>query len=1410
MRSPTLDNRTLLNTLVAFHNGDFSARLPVDQTGITGKIADTINDIFEMNSRMRDELARLSKTVGKEGRISERATLAEATGDWTVCVHSLNELIGDLVRPSTEVARVIGAVAKGDLSQTMAVEVDDRPLKGEFLHTARIVNTMVDQLNSFANEVTRVAREVGTEGKLGGQADVKGVAGVWKDLTDSVNSMAGNLTSQVRNIADVTTAVAKGDLGRKITVEVRGEILELKNTINTMVDQLSSFASEVTRVAKEVGTEGKLGGQADVKGVAGVWKDLTDSVNSMAGNLTDQVRNIAGVTTAVANGDLSRKTTVDVRGEILELKDTINTMVDQLNAFASEVTRVAREVGTDGKLGGNADVKGVGGVWKDLTDSVNSMTGNLTAQVRNIAEVTTAVAKGDLSRKITVDVRGEILELKDTINTMVDQLSAFASEVTRMAKEVGTEGKLGGQADVKGVAGVWKDLTESVNSMAGNLTNQVRNIADVATAVARGDLSTKITVAARGEILELKNTINTMVDQLNSFASEVTRVAREVGTEGKLGGQADVKGVAGTWRDLTESVNSMASNLTNQVRNIADVTTAVARGNLSRKITVDVRGEILELKNTINVMVDQLNAFASEVTRVAREVGTEGKLGGQAEVSGVAGVWKDLTDSVNSMTGNLTNQVRNIANVATAVAKGDLSTKITVDARGEILELKSTINIMVDQLNGFASEVTRVAREVGTEGKLGGQADVRGVAGTWKDLTESVNSMASNLTSQVRNIAEVTTAVARGDLSRKITVDVRGEILSLKDTINTMVDQLNGFASEVTRVAKEVGTEGKLGGQADVKGVGGVWKDLTESVNSMAGNLTAQVRNIADVTTAVARGDLSRKITVDVRGEILALKETINTMVDQLGSFASEVTRVAREVGTEGKLGGQANVSGVAGTWKDLTDSVNSMASNLTNQVRNIAEVTTAVARGDLSRKITVDVRGEILSLKDTINTMVDQLSSFASEVTRVAKEVGTEGKLGGQADVKGVAGVWKDLTESVNSMAGNLTAQVRNIADVTTAVARGDLARKITVDVRGEILALKETINTMVDQLSSFASEVTRVAKEVGTEGKLGGQANVPGVAGTWKDLTDSVNSMASNLTNQVRNIAEVTTAVARGDLSRKITVDVRGEILSLKDTINIMVDQLSSFASEVTRVAKEVGTDGKLGGQANVSGVAGVWKDLTESVNSMASNLTAQVRNIAEVTTAVAKGDLSRKITVDVRGEILELKNTINIMVDQLNAFAAEVTRVAKEVGTEGKLGGQADVYGVAGTWKDLTESVNSMASNLTNQVRNIAQVTTAVANGDLSRKITVDVRGRNSRAKKHHQHHGRSAQFVCIRSHSCSARSGYRRHPWRTGRSSRGGRNMEGPDRECQPNGREPHDTGSGYRQSCHRGRERGFET
>ena len=693
----------VLYALTAFRNGDFSRRLPVEWTGVHGKIADVFNEILAFNERRANETARICRMVGKEGKLEQRMAVPGVTGGWVDEIQSLNTLIADLARPTTEVTRAIGAVAKGDLGQSIVLEVDGRPLEGEFLRSAKLVNRMIEQLSVFTSEVTRVAREVGTAGKLGGQAQVKGVTGVWRELTDSVNQMASNLTDQVRSIAEVTIAVANGDLSKKITVDVRGEILQLKEAMNSMVEQLRSFSSEVTRVAREVGTEGKLGGQAIVPGVAGTWKDLTDSVNSMAANLTTQVRGIAEVTTAVAKGDLSRKITVDVQGEILELKNTINTMVDQLNGFASEVSRVAREVGTEGKLGGQAAVPGVAGTWKDLTDNVNSMASNLTAQVRNIAEVTTAVAQGDLSRKITADAKGEILALKNTINTMLDQLNGFASEVSRVAREVGSDGKLGGQADVPGVAGTWKGLTDNVNSMASNLTDQVRNIAEVTMAVARGDLSRKITADAKGEILELKNTINTMVDQLNAFSSEVTRVAREVGTDGKLGGQAQVPGVAGTWKDLTDNVNSMASNLTAQVRNIAEVTTAVARGDLSRKITADAKGEILELKNTINTMVDQLNAFAFEVSRVAREVGTEGKLGGQAQVSGVAGTWKDLTDNVNSMASNLTAQVRNIAEVTIAVANGDLSRKITVDVRGEIAAVERN-----DQHHGRAASQFRL------------------------------------------------------------------------------------------------------------------------------------------------------------------------------------------------------------------------------------------------------------------------------------------------------------------------------------------------------------------------------------------------------------------------------------------------------------------------------------------------------------------------------------------------------------------------------------------------------------------------------------------------------------------------------------------------------------------------------
>ncbi|MEU8505929.1 HAMP domain-containing protein [Streptomyces brevispora] len=1103
----------LLAGLVAMRDGNFRRRLTVSGDGVMAEIAAVFNEVADRNVHLTGELARVRRVVGREGKLTERLETGACEGSWAAAIDASNELVDDLARPVSEVGRVLSAVADGDLEQRMELRshtTDEtvRPLRGEFLKVARTVNNLVDQLSAFTEQVTRVAVEVGTEGKLGGQAQVRGMSGSWKDLTDSVNTMAYRLTAQVRDIALVTTAVAKGDLSRKVTVHVAGEMLQLKNTVNTMVDQLSSFSSEVTRVAREVGTEGELGGQATVPGVAGVWKDLTDSVNTMAGNLTSQVRGIAEVTTAVANGDLSQKVRVSARGEVAQLAETINQMTETLRTFADEVTRVASEVGGGGVLGGQAQVPGAAGTWKDLTDSVNTVFRNLTTQVRDIAQVTTAVASGDMSQKVTVDVAGEMLELKNTVNTMVDQLQSFGSEVTRVAREVGVEGRLGGQAEVPGAAGTWKDLTDSVNTAFRNLTGQVRDIAQVTTAVANGDLSQKVTVDVAGEMLELKNTVNTMVAQLSSFADQVTRMARDVGTEGRLGGQARVDGVSGTWKELTDSVNFMAGNLTSQVRQIAQVTTAVARGDLSQKIDVDARGEILELKNTINTMVDQLSAFAEQVTRVAREVGTDGRLGGQAQVPGVAGVWRDLTDSVNGMAGNLTAQVRNIAQVATAVARGDLSQKIDVDARGEILELKNTLNTMVDQLSNFAEQVTRVAREVGTEGILGGQAEVQGVSGTWKDLTQSVNGMANNLTLQVRNIAEVTTAVAKGDLSKKITVDAKGEILELVTTVNTMVDQLLNFADEVTRVAREVGTEGILGGQARVRGATGIWKDLSDNVNLMANNLTSQVRNISRVSSAVANGDLTKKVTVEARGEVAELADTVNTMVTTLSSFADEVTRVAREVGTEGELGGQARVPGVAGTWKDLTESVNSMASNLTGQVRQIATVTTAIAKGDLTKKIDIDARGEIQELKNTINTMVDQLSSFADQVTRVAREVGTEGQLGGQARVRDVDGTWRDLTESVNEMAGNLTRQVRAIAAVATAVTRGDLNLKIDVDAAGEIQALQDNINTMIANLR----DTTATNKE--QDWLKGNLARISGLMQGRRDLDDVASLIMSELT--------------------------------------------------------------------------------------------------------------------------------------------------------------------------------------------------------------------------------------------------------------------------------------------------------
>ncbi|MFG2091003.1 MULTISPECIES: HAMP domain-containing protein [unclassified Spirillospora] len=701
------DLEPLLKALIAVRDGKARSELTVPGEGAVAEAAAILEEIRQNGHELASGLSRVRREIGREGQLRGRLTPGTLRGTWATAVEDANAIIDKLTDLATGMSQVVEAVAAGDLSQRVELRVRGRPMRGELLRMAKSVNGMVELLDQFTWEVTQFAREVGTEGRLGGQAPARGMTGRWRDVTASVNIMAARLTSQVRDIAEVTTAVARGDLTRKVTVEATGELQELKLTVNTMVDQLSAFADEVTRVAREVGTEGQLGGQANVPGVSGVWKNLTDNVNAMANNLTYQVRNIAQVTTAVADGDLGKKITVDAQGEILQLKDTVNTMVDTLSAFAAEVTRVAREVGTEGRLGGQARVPGVSGVWKDLTSNVNGMASNLTYQVRNIAQVTTAVAEGDLGKKITVDAQGEILELKDTVNAMVDTLSSFASEVTRVAREVGTEGRLGGQARMPDVSGVWKDLTDNVNSMANNLTMQVRGIAQVTTAVAKGDLTRKIEVDAQGEILQLKDTLNTMVDTLSAFADEVSRVAREVGTEGRLGGQAHVPGAGGMWKDLTDNVNGMASNLTYQVRNIAQVATAVAHGDLTRRIDVNAQGEILELKTTLNTMVDTLSSFASEVTRVAREVGIEGRLGGQAEVEGVSGTWKRLTESVNELAGNLTTQVRAIGEVASAVATGDLTRTITVEARGEVAELSDNVNLMVATLR----ETTRANEE---------------------------------------------------------------------------------------------------------------------------------------------------------------------------------------------------------------------------------------------------------------------------------------------------------------------------------------------------------------------------------------------------------------------------------------------------------------------------------------------------------------------------------------------------------------------------------------------------------------------------------------------------------------------------------------------------------------------------
>ncbi|MBT2557516.1 HAMP domain-containing protein [Hymenobacter sp. ISL-91] len=836
------------------------------------------------------------------------------------------------------------------------------------------------------------------------------------------------------------------------------------------------------------------------------------------------------------------------------------------------------------------------------------------------------------------------------------------------------------------------------------INDQLNRVLYALDAFKKGDVSVRLTKQNDDIFAEIAEAYNSMVDMIAGVGGEVSRISKVAGVEGNLKARASVDNAAGFWRDMINNINGLVDSIAVPVLEVGKVLKNISRGNLDETFQIPVSGDFKVMAETINKTIDNLNLFAGEVTRVAQEVGTEGKLGGQASVPNVGGVWKDLTDNVNTMASNLTSQVRDIANVATAVAKGDLSQKITVDVKGELLDLKQNLNQMVDSLNLFAGEVTRVAQEVGTEGKLGGQASVPNVAGTWKELTDNVNTMASNLTSQVRDIANVATAVAKGDLTQKMTVDVKGEILELKDILNQMVDSLNVFAGEVTRVAREVGTEGILGGQANVPSVSGTWKDLTDNVNTMASNLTSQVRDIANVATAVAKGDLSQKVSVDVKGELFQLKENLNQMVDSLNTFGDEVTRVAREVGTEGRLGGQANVPNVRGTWKDLTDNVNFMAASLTSQVRDIANVTSAVARGDLSQKVSVDVKGELLDLKDNINQMVDSLNVFAGEVTRVAQEVGTEGRLGGQANVPNVDGVWKQLTDNVNTMAANLTTQVRGLVKVVTAVSQGDLTQKLTLGAQGEVADLADTINRMVDDLNRLAVEVSRVAKVAGVEGKLTERATVTDVSGSWKELVDTLNALIESIASPVLEVSRVVRAISEGDLQQRAEIETTGDIRAMADALNLAVDNLNELLGEINESSQIVGESSEEmveKGQAMsqvTADVARAMQQMAEGAQNQALKTDQAFKLIEEIMQATK--ETAGKADVGIKAAILGeqtsqlgLKTVAEVVknMEEISSAAAQTSKTIEVLSTR-----SGEISKSLGVITDIASQTNLLALN------------------------------------------------------------------------------------------------------------------
>ncbi len=957
-------------------------------------------------------------------------------------------------------------------------------------------------------------------------------------------------------------ALRKGDFSVRLPVPPEGGTGQVAEAFNELSAHLAQLEGDTARTAVAAAQQGQLGARISRGGYRGGFRRVADAHNALLEALALYSRAVATEAQALSDGDFERRkrprSSREWPGQLAEAPAALFELRAALDRLGVEARRVAREVTGQGTLSARLDLGDASsGRWVELAEAYNAPLALLGDTLEAVGANLVALGQGDFGGRLDAAPRGGLRKLTVSINRFFDDMGRSVDELVGFSQALTSEGRLGRPLRLSTSGGKWNELRNALSSMSASLAEHHRELRSVLRAAASGDASQRSRSPMVGDLADLQKDANDLVEAVARIGSGLLsahdRLREGRGVEESFG----LDRSSGLWRELEMSVVSVSRDIESHFTGAVDALRALAQGDFSAQIPGEAGGQFAELRAAYAAAVASLALLSAELDRVCAEFAGEGNLEARAEGERLSGEYSKIATGVNRMASVAANQMREVGRVVQALMAGSTSAKSQVEAHGEMLQLQAALNSLVDWLGNLFREVAQLAVNL-REGRLGRKVEVVGASGEYRDLVDAVNSMSSTLTQQLRSFAVVASASARGDLTQRVRAEARGEVFELKETMNAMLDQLSVVATEVTRVAWEVGTEGKLGVEASAEGARGTWRDLTEAVNVMASNLTGQVRDIAAATLAVARGDLNRKVSVNARGELLELKQTVNAMIDQLGTLAEQVTRLTRDVSIEGKLGGQARLPGAHGVWKELADSVNLMVSSFTLQVRSISAVTTAVARGDLSRRVTAEVQGEPLALKESINQMVDQVNRFALEVTRVAREVGTDGKLGGQAALSGAQGLWADLTTSVNEMARNLSAQVRGIARVVTGVARGDLSMRLQLDARGEIATLVETINDMIGTLSTFTAQVGGVARDVGVEGRLGGQAEVPGAAGVWRVLTENVNQLAANLTRQVRSMTEVATAVTEGDLSRTIDVEARGEVAQLTEDVNRMIREL------------------------------------------------------------------------------------------------------------------------------------------------------------------------------------------------------------------------------------------------------------